>query len=181
VEISRRDFLRLAGASAGALGLSSLQLAQVEQALASASSPPVLWLSGSGCTGCSISLLNAVNPTIDQVLTSTISLKYHPQLMAAAGDMAVAAARSTQQVGGYVLVVEGAVPTGASESFCYVWDEGGQPVSMASAVKSLASPAKYVVAVGTCAAFGGIPAAYSPSGARGVSAYLASPTSAVRS
>ncbi len=174
MEIRRRDFIRSATASAATLGLSSLELSKAEQALASADSPPVLWLSGSSCTGCSISLLNAVNPTIDSVLTSTISLKYHPNLMAGAGDLAVSAARSAQSAGGYILVVEGAIPTGSAGKYCYVWDEGGQPVTMASAVKSLAANAKYVVAVGACASFGGIPRTYSGTGAQGVGAFLGS-------
>jgi hydrogenase small subunit len=172
MEISRRDFIRIATASAAALGLSSLELSKAEQALAAATSPPVLWLSGSSCTGCSVSLLNAVNPTIDQVLTSTISLKYHPTLMAGAGDLAVSAARSAQAAGGYILVVEGAIPTGSSGKYCYVWDEGGQPVTMASAVRSLAANAKYVVAVGACAAYGGIPKASSTTGAQGLGPFL---------
>jgi len=175
MEIRRRDFIRIATASAAALGLSSLELSKAEQALAAATCPAVLWLSGSSCTGCSISLLNAVNPTIDQVLTSTISLKYHPNLMAAAGELAVSAARSAQAAGGYILVVEGAIATGSSGKYCYVWDEGGQPVTMASAVKSLAANAKHVVAVGACASYGGIPKAYSSAGAQGVGAFLGRP------
>ena len=78
MKISRRDFMRYAGAAAATLGLSGVELAQAAEVLASATSPAVIWLSGSGCTGCSVSLLNAVNPTIDQVLLNTISLKYHP-------------------------------------------------------------------------------------------------------
>ena len=175
MDISRRDFFRYVSVSAIALGMSQLQLTQVEEALAGAASPPVVWLSGSACTGCSISLLNAVNPTIEQVLLKTISLKYHPQVMAAAGDLAVQAARSTAQAGGYILVVEGAIPTGSNGKYCYVWDEGGQAVTMASAVRSLAATARYIVAVGTCASFGGIPAAYALPGAKGLGAFLGQP------
>src|SRR6266542_983810 len=89
MNMTRRDFLRWAGASAAMLGLTALDLQDLEKALASAGSPPVLWLQGSSCTGCSISLLNSVNPTIDSVLLNTISLKYHPNLSTAAGDLAI--------------------------------------------------------------------------------------------
>ena len=157
MNVTRRDFLKAAAASAAALGLSRVQLTRLETALAASSRPPVIWLSGQACTGCSVSLLNAVNPTIDQVLLNTISLNYHPNVMAAAGDLAVAAARSTAQAGGYILVVEGAIPTASSGRYCYVWDEGGRSVTMADAVASLAATAQFVVAVGTCASFGGIP------------------------
>jgi len=172
MEISRRDFLRMAGVSAAALGLSSLHLDRVERVLAGATSPAVLWLHGSACTGCSVSLLNAVNPTIDQVLLNTISLKYHPTLSAAAGDLAVATVRSTANAGGYILVVEGAIPTANEGRYCYVWDENGRSVTMAEAVTSLAANAQYIVAVGTCASFGGIPAAYCGTDAKGVGAFL---------
>ncbi len=172
MEITRRDFLKYIGASAAALGLGSLDLGRVEQALAGSTSPPVLWLQGSACTGCSVSLLNAVNPTVDQVLLNSISLKYHSNLMAAAGDLAVAAARSSQEAGGYTLVVEGAIPTASSGRYCYVWDEGGRSVTMAEAVQSLASKAKHILAVGTCAAYGGIPARYSTASAVGLGAFL---------
>ena len=46
MEITRRDFMKYLTASAVTLGLSNLQLSKVEQALAAASSPPVIWLAG---------------------------------------------------------------------------------------------------------------------------------------
>ena len=134
MQISRRDFLKYAGASAAALCLSRLELDRVEEVFASSDSPPVIWLVGSGCSGCSVSLMNAVSPTIDDVLLNTISLKYHPTLMTAVGDLAVSAATSAEAEGNYILVVEGGVPTGDAGKFCTVWDEGAVPVTMASAV-----------------------------------------------
>ena len=175
MQITRRDFLRYAAASAAVLGVSGSELAHLERVLADASSPPVIWLAGACCSGCSVSLLNAVNPTIDQVLLNTISLKYHPTVMSAAGDLAVQAARSAQKAGGYVLAIEGAIPTASGGSYCYVWDEGGKSVTMAAAVQSLAASAKYIVAIGTCAAFGGIPGKYAAAGAKGVSSFLGRP------
>jgi hydrogenase small subunit len=172
MEISRRDFLRYSVAGAAALGLSGLHLTRLQDALAGATSPAVVWLSGSGCTGCSVSLLNAVSPTIDQVLLNTISLKYHPNVMAAAGDLAVQSARSTQQTGGYILAIEGSIPTASGGRYCYVWDEGGQSVTMASAVQSLAAGASKIVAVGSCASFGGVSAACPGPFARGAGSFL---------
>jgi hydrogenase small subunit len=160
MQISRRDFLRYVGASAVALGLSSSQLLKIERRLASAAGPPVIWLNGASCSGCSVSFMNAVNPTVDQVLVNTVSLKYHSTLMAAAGDLAVTSAVSTAGAGGHVLVVEGAIPAGDQGRYCYVWDEAGQAVTMIDALRAMADKAAYVLAVGTCAAFGGIPAAF---------------------
>ena len=172
MEISRRDFLKYLGASAVALGLSDLQLSKVEQVLAAATSPPVIWLSGASCSGCSVSFMNSVNPTVDQVLLNTISLKYHSTLMAAAGDLAVTAATSTADAGGHILVVEGAIPTSSSGRYCYVWDENNTPVTMAEAARRLATKAQHIVAVGTCAAFGGIPAAFCDSGVQSLEDFL---------
>ena len=59
--------------------------------------------------------------TIDDLLLKTIDLEYHPTVMAAAGPLAVKAATDAKAKGGYVLVVEGAVPTGGGGKFCTVW------------------------------------------------------------
>lgn len=172
MHITRRAFLRYAVATAASIGLGDDVLSRAETVLAQATLPPVLWLSGSGCTGCSVSLLNSVSPSVDGLLTTGVALRYHSTLMAAAGELAVASATSTAQAGGYVLVVEGAIPTALGGRCCYVWDEGGTPVTMAEAVSSLAAGASQVVAVGTCAAFGGIPAAYAGTAAQGVGSFL---------
>src|SRR5512136_2236981 len=172
MRITRRDFMKYLSASAVTLGLSNLELSKVEQVLAAPSSPPVIWLAGSACTGCSVSFMNAVNPTVDQVLLNTISLKYHSTLMAAAGDLAVSAATSTASQGGYILVVEGAIPTAASGRYCYVWDEGGVSVTMADAVRRLAANASYIAAVGTCASFGGIPSRFCDTGVQSLGTFL---------
>lgn len=157
--MTRRDFFKLAGASAAALGLTMFDLQHLEKVFASASSPPVLWLQGSSCSGCSISLLNNVNPTIDDVLLNKISMKYHPTLQTAAGDLAIdtlTASSSTYQ-GQFVLVVEGGIPTGANGKYCVIGEKNGAEWTMLDAVKQLGPKAKRVVAAGTCASFMGIP------------------------
>ena len=57
MKISRRDFLRFCTASSATLAFSTLDLLKLERALAKPNGPTVLWLQGSGCTGCSVSLL----------------------------------------------------------------------------------------------------------------------------
>ena len=72
---------------------------------------------------------------------------------------------------GYILVVEGSIPTGASGKFCGV---GGE-MTMLKAFDVLSANATYIIAYGTCAAFGGISAAQpNPTGAVSVSAALSS-------
>ena len=164
--ISRRAFLKYCTATAGALGLSASGLVKLQQVLAVEGGPPVVWLQGQGCTGCSTSLLNSIYyATIDDLLLNTIDLEYHPTVMAAAGDLAVSVAEAAYTKGGYVLVVEGAIPTAESGRYCYLWPG----MTALDAVKTFSRNAAFVLAVGTCAAYGGIPGGRpNPTGARGV-------------
>lgn len=158
MQINRRDFMKWATASAVALGLDPWHFGKIEEALAATTSPPVLWLQGAACTGCSISLMNVTNPTIDDVLLNKISMKYHPNLSTAAGDLAVSSIidSSNANNGAFILCVEGGIPTGANGSCCVIGDRNGTNWTMLSALNELGPKAKYVVAVGTCAAYGGV-------------------------
>jgi hydrogenase small subunit len=160
MSITRRDFLKVCGGTAAFLGFSKLQ---VMEALAQAKNgnPPVLWIQGSGCTGCSVSLLNAVDPDIAKILLEIISLKFHPTVMAAAGEMAMAKLYDAAKTysGKYFLVVEGGVPVAAKGRYCLVGELKGKEITMVELTKELGASAAGVLAVGTCAAYGGIPAA----------------------
>ena len=174
MEITRRDFLKLAGVSAAALGLSMSDLSSLEQALANPAGPTVLWLQGAGCTGCSVSFLNRISSsapkTAADVLIDTVNLRYHPNLMAAAGESAVNVVRSAYDAGGYILVVEGGVPMAFGGAACWAWTYNGVDVTFKDAVTDLASRASKILCVGTCASWGGIPAAPpNPTGVVGVS------------
>jgi len=128
---------------------------------------PVIWLQTSACTGCSVSLLNINNPSIknvliDQVIPGThINLLFHATIMGGSGDSAIAVLENAlnEKAGGYVLIVEGAIPTGSDGIFGFLGEHGGSPVKMRTRVEELAANAMAVLAVGTCASFGGIPAA----------------------
>ncbi|CAH2213299.1 hydrogenase small subunit [Tepidibacter aestuarii] len=160
MRISRRDFLKWCTASAAAIGLTKVELEKLEDVVfAAESAPPVIWLQGSGCSGCSISLLNTIQETtIDDLLINKISMKYHHNLMTAAGDLAISAIDQTvsQYNGQFILVVEGAVPTANNGIHCVLTEKNGQPWTMLDAVKELGPKAKYVIAAGTCASFGGV-------------------------
>jgi hydrogenase small subunit len=67
---------------------------------------------------------------------------------------------------GYILVVEGAIPTGANGEYCEI----GGGMTMLSALELFAKYASQIIAVGTCATYGGIPAGNpNPTSAKGVS------------
>jgi hydrogenase small subunit len=152
---NRRELLQY-GARLGALmGLSTSSFPAIAEALADLGSggAPVLWLQGQSCSGCSVSLLNGEAPTPVALLTQYLSLSFHQTLSTATGHTAVTAVNQVIARGGYILCVEGSVPAGMPEACRF----GGEPFGqqMARAAKN----ASAVVAVGTCAAFGGIPAA----------------------
>lgn len=173
--MTRRDFLKVAGLSAGALGLTALDLAHLEEAIANPTGPNVIWLQGTSCTGCSVSFLNryatSAPATAADVLINTVNLRYHPQVMALAGQSAVDQALAAYNTGNYILAVEGGVPTAFGGATCWAWSYNGQDVTMLQAVRSLAAKAKAILSIGTCASFGGIAsAAPNPTGVVSVAA-----------
>lgn len=160
-KLSRRDFLRLCAGSAAAISLSGYLAPFIKEAAAAGDLPKVIWIQGASCTGCSISLLNTVHPDIQKVLTEVISLTYHPNVMAAAGDMAVNEAIykiAEENTGKFFLVVEGAVPTGAEGLYCTVGEKEGKPITFKQMVQDIGSKAGAILNFGTCSAYGGIPA-----------------------
>jgi hydrogenase small subunit len=158
--ISRRSFLRYCTASAAVLGLDPLRLGLLGRAMANPAAPSVIWLHGSSCTGCSVSLLNritATGDTIATVLVNDINLVFHATLMASAGDPAVAELLRVRKSGNYVLVCEGGVPTAFGGRCCITYGFGGGEITYMQAVQELAAGAAAIVCAGTCASFGGIP------------------------
>jgi hydrogenase small subunit len=71
----------------------------------------------------------------------------------------------------FILVVEGAVPAGANGGYCEI----GNNLTMLDAVGKFGAAADMIIAVGTCASYGGIPAAApNPTGALSVKGALTS-------
>lgn len=173
MRITRRDFLKYCTASAAALGLQST-LGPLGKALAAGGGPPIIWLSAASCTGCTVTLANRIsdNAPVDlaDLLINTINLAYHPNLMGAAGELAVETLRSVDD-GAFILAVEGGVPTLYNGKTCILWEEHGVDVTAQEAINELASKAAIILSIGTCAAYGGIPAAGpDPTGVKGVQA-----------
>ena len=161
--MDRREFLRLCGATGAALSLADMIKPEIAEAFAGPETgkPPVIWLQGGSCSGCSVSLLNSVSPEIADVLTGVISLKFHQTIMAAAGEQAMDVLYDAKKKfkGQYVLIVEGTIPVGAKGKYATLGEKDEKPVTFVQWVKDMAHSAKAVISVGSCAAFGGIPAA----------------------
>lgn len=164
MSLERRDFLKLCSATVAGMGVSQLFSPAVHEALAASldgSRPPVLWIQGSGCTGCSVSLLNSTEPRIADVLLKIISLEYHPTVMAWEGEPAMEHMYKIAEKfkGKYFVVVEGAIPVAADGKYCVIGEAHHKEITMVQAMKDLAPGAAAVLAIGTCATYGGIPAA----------------------
>ncbi len=169
-KFTRREFLELSAKMTALLGLSSSALPQVAEALEmlSAENPPVLWLQGQSCSGCSVSFLNSENPGPAKILTSYISLLFHSTLSTATGEVGMEIVHRSIDEGEFFLVVEGSMPDQMPEA-CIM---GHEPVT--EMVARAAGKAKAIIAIGACASFGGIPAAENnPTGALSVPDFLA--------
>lgn len=121
----------------------------------------VLWLQSGGCGGCSMSLLNAQSPDLYSTLERAgIELLWHPSLSEASLDEFIALLGHIiegEQVLD-VLCLEGSVMRGPNGSGRFHMLAGtGRP--MMEWIRELAAKARYTLAVGTCAAFGGFTAA----------------------
>ncbi|MFH1287340.1 MAG: hydrogenase small subunit [bacterium] len=173
MRINRREFVKLCLQSG--VALSALPEIFNALVLARESNPCVIWLQGASCSGCSVSLLNSVHPKVKEVLLEIISLKFHQNLMAGTGDGAVNLLNKIPEEfnGKFLLVVEGSIPTAENGLYCSIGEIEGKPETMAGWMKKTAPRAKAVIAAGTCAAYGGIPAGNpNPTGAIGVSSFF---------
>lgn len=165
--ISRRAFLKYCIGSAAFLGLDAAAVGRLSQLLAGTQEmPAIIWLEGSSCSGCTISLTNLIGavsdggPTdVEDLLANYINLAFGKTLMSAAGDLAVSSLRSAQASDNFILIVEGGIPTAFSGMACCVFSENGKEITMMEAIEELAPAAKAVVCVGSCACGGGVPAA----------------------
>jgi len=164
--ISRRRFLKFCGATASMMGLSPAMIPTIAKALEQAKRPSVIWLSFQECTGCTESLTRAHTATIESLIFNAISLDYHHTLQAAAGHAAEAAREVAMKEnhGKYLLVVDGSIPL---DNPGYSTIAG---ISNLDMLTETAKGAAAIIAVGTCASYGGIPQANpNPTGAVSVS------------
>ena len=134
--------------------------------------PSVIWLSFQECTGCTESLTRSHDLTIEELIFDYISLDYHHTLQAASGASveAVRAEVMKSSFGKYLLIVDGSIPIGSGGVYSTI--AGKTNLQM---LKECIPGAAAVIAIGSCAAFGGLPAASpNPTGATGVAALMES-------
>lgn len=168
--ISRRDFMKFCTVMAAGMGLPLEVAPQIAAAVTAPQRPPVIWLSGSACTGCTEALLRPSHPSLEHLILDLISLDYNETLNAGAGHQAEAALQASikKNAGKFILVVEGAIPVKDGGVYCMI---GGKPFS--EIVRATAAKAAAVIAIGSCASWGGVAAATpNPTGAIGAPEFL---------
>jgi hydrogenase small subunit len=157
-----------------------------EQARAEQQLVHVLWMTSLlGCDGDSIAFTAATSPSVEDLLYRTIPgtpgiAIYNPVYAFESGEDFVRHWYDAEQgkLDPFILVLEGSVPDeelsgdGAWAAFG-VDPETGQPIPACAWLDRLAPKAAAVLALGTCAAYGGIPAMRNnPTGAMGLRDYL---------
>ncbi len=168
--ISRRDFMKFCTGIAATMGLSATAGIRLAEAASDPQRPPVIWLSAQECTGCTESLLRSTHPTLEQLILDAISLDYHETLCVGAGHQAedFKHASMKQNHGKYLLIVDGSIPTKDGGIYCKVAGK-----TMQEHVTEAAEGAAAIIAIGSCASWGGIPSiGPNPTGAARVSEIL---------
>ena len=146
----------------------------------------VLWITaGLGCDGDTIAMTAATQPSIEELVAGAFPgvprLNLHnPVLSRENGDEFMERFRlaSAGKLGRFILVIEGSIPNEKNKADGY-WagfgTEGpfGQPILTCDWIDRLAPQAWAVVAVGTCATYGGVHAMVgNPTGCMGLPDYL---------
>ena len=163
-KLNRRGFIKGCTMAAAALGLSDAMIPKLVEAASSEVKPRVIWLHFQECTGCTESLLRSSHPDIARLILDIISLDYHETIMAAAGHQAEHNLHETADNHPFILVVEGAIPTKDGGIYCKIAGKTALDI-----LAEIAPKASAIIAIGTCAAFGGVQAASpNPTGAVGV-------------
>jgi NiFe hydrogenase small subunit HydA len=151
--IKRRDFLKYCGATAALLGLSEAFIPQIAAALEKASKrQPVIWLNFASDSGCTESFIKATYPSPAQVILDILSVDYNETIMAAVGKQTEEILAKSRKDGGYILIVEGGIPTKKGHGMI-------GNMEMLEVFKINAAPAVAILAIGSCATDGGVPAA----------------------
>ena len=154
--LGRRDFVKACMMAAAAVGLPASTGIKWAEAAEAGLKPSVIWLHFQECTGCTESLLRTSHPGIAELILDLISLDYCETLAAAAGYQIEDALHQAMEenAGKYVCVVEGAIPTKDNGIYCQI---GGR--TAIDILNDVASKAGAVIAIGSCASWGGIPSA----------------------
>ena len=153
--VTRREFLQYCSSLAALLALPPAMASVMAEAISKARRQSVIWLSFQECTGCTESITRSHSPTLENLIFDMISLDYHHTLQAASGEAAEHARLQSMKDndGKYLLIVDGSIPMG-NPGYSVI-----AGISNHDMLVETAKGAAAIVAVGTCATYGGIPMA----------------------
>ena len=150
------------------------------------------WLAGMSCDGCSIAVTGASDPSVEDLLLGRVPglprlVLYHPVLNIEAGEAFIhnfELAASGRLDAPYVIILEGSAVDDSLISGEGYWvglgarqvpgrTDGSKVISVMEWIDRMAPGAAAAIAIGTCATWGGIPAADgNPTGAMCLMDYL---------
>ena len=154
--VSRRAFLQFCTSVTVAMAMPLRYTTRVAAALESMTRPALVWLEFQDCAGNTESALRASHPSVGDVILDLISWNYHETIMAPSGAMAEKSLQDTirKHQGQYLVVIEGSIPMADGGIYCTI---GGR--TAVDIAREVCANAYATIAIGTCASFGGIPAA----------------------
>lgn len=158
---TRRQFLQLCCEGAAACSFIPRLIPRLAEALEMVGQKPVvIWMEACTCAGNFFSFLNTLNPSMLQLIFDSIDLRFSNTLMTAQGEQALDILEETQREGGYILAVEGTIPTRAGGRYGIFGFRGEEQLTHQEVACWLAERARHIMAVGSCASFGGPYAAH---------------------
>src|SRR5574344_2821365 len=163
--INRREFIKWVSATTATLMLPPMFAPLVAEGTELVNRVPVIWIELQDCAGNTEALLRSSAPTVDDLLFDVLSLEFHETLQAAAGFDADKQLEEAVHhfKGKYLLFVEGAIPMAMNGQYGTI---GAMGETFHDHLMRMSKDAAAIVAVGTCATFGGVPAAApNPTGA----------------
>lgn len=165
--VSRRSFMKFCTALTATMGLSAAYVPKVAEVFAAPKKrPSVIWLHFGECTGCSEALIRSMYPWIDELVLEVLSVDYHETIMAASGHQAEEVLHKAveENAGKFICVVEGSIATKYNGGYGKI---GGR--TFLEIAQEVVPKAAGTICMGTCACYGGVPAAApNPGGYKGV-------------
>jgi len=145
------------------------------------------WLAGMSCDGCSVAVTGATSPSVEDLFLGRLPgvprvVLHHPVTSVESGDAFIRnyeLAAEGKLNAPYVIIFEGSVPNedlaaATGGYWCAMGSETvPKPIPTTSWLARMAPGAAAVIAIGTCATWGGIPAAIgNPTGSMSVMDFL---------